>query len=95
MAQRVYTTWPWPPPMIETPYVSGDVLSSIYMSRPRQLIAIGFGEWFSTGLDLDDIVLEKLEGKAAEQYITNAGYNALPYVCARLSAYNEMNALAL
>lgn len=99
MAQKVYTTWPWPPPIIDEEKlpkeVDVDTLISIYMSRPVQQIAVGFGAWFTNGLDLDDRTLEKLEGTAAKQYIANAGYNALPHICARLSAYNEMNSLSL
>ena len=104
MAQRVYNQWPWPPPIInesklpelnESQALNKEVLMSIYLSRPRQIIAHGLGEWFTNALDLNDPVLSKMESVPAMQYIANAGYDTIPHLAERLSSFNEICTLCV
>ena len=98
MSMRVSEKWPWPPPMtVDTTdvdmknAVDTACITDIYLKRPQAQIAVGLGAWFNTAMGLKDPVLGRMEGQEAKKYILNAGYNSLPHLHQRLTAFNQFN----
>lgn len=67
-------------------------LADLYLERPRAIVTMDLGAWFTLGTGLHDPDLARRGNQQhAIDHIQNAGYDCIPHLAAKLRAFNEFN----
>lgn len=77
--------------LLDQQQVSSQTILDLYLHRPVTLMMLSFGQWFCLGAPVKDEALKNLEYSQGVIYVSNAGYDTLPHLEARLSNFNTFH----
>jgi len=79
-------------PQFPPAQLSTQEITDLYLDRPRSIIHMDLGPWFCLATGTKDQDLSRSPAlKGAMFHIQTAGYDSIPHLAAKLSAFNEFN----